>query len=187
MGEDYFIWEENEMSKFELQTERLYLRTITEADAAIIRETSKDEFATVEDVLDWIRWMKKVNEKGRLIIMFYIWLANTEECIGRVYIHSKPELDGEVEIGYSLSEQYRRHGYMIEAAKTVVQFAFEQAGQDVLVAIVKPENIASRRVIEKLGFSKHGTRVVPDENGVSCDFDYFRLYRTDYTNGRKMK
>ena len=48
------------------------------------------------------------------------------------------------------------------------------------MAIVKPESIASRRVIEKLGFSNHGIRLVPDENGKMCEFDYFQLHREDW-------
>jgi ribosomal-protein-alanine N-acetyltransferase len=164
----------------ELKTERLFLRTITEADVAIVRDFGKDEFETDEDALKWIRWVKSKNDEGRLIVNFYIWLIRTNQCIGRVYIHSKPELNGEVEIGYGISEEHRNNGYVTEAAKAVVQFAFEEAGQDVLVAIVKPENIASRRVIEKLGFLNQGVRMVPDENGENCEFDYFQLYRNDW-------
>jgi hypothetical protein len=48
------------------------------------------------------------------------------------------------------------------------------------VAIVKPENIASRRVIEKLGFANNGVRTVPDENGKICESDYFQLHREDW-------
>jgi ribosomal-protein-alanine N-acetyltransferase len=164
----------------ELKTERLFLRTITQADVAIIRDFGKEEFKTDEDVLKWISWVQSKNDEGRLIVNFYIWLTRTNQCIGRVYIHSKPELNGEVEIAYGISEEYRNNGYATEAAKAVVQFAFEEAGQDVLVAIVKPKNIASRRVIEKLGFIYQSVRMVPDENGVNCDFDYFRLYRSDW-------
>lgn len=164
----------------ELYTERLFLRTITEADVAVVRAFGKDEFATDEDVLDWIRWLKEKNEEDRLITNFYIWLKDTDQCIGRVYIHSKPELNREVEIGYGIYEEYRNKGYVTEAAKAVVRYAFEKAGQNLLVAIVKPENIASRRVIEKLGFSNHGIRTVPDENGETCEFDYFQLHREDW-------
>lgn len=168
----------------ELKTERLFLRTVSEEDVAVIRDFGRDEFRSDEDVLDWLRWVKEKNEEGRLIVNFYIWLAGTNQCIGRVYIHSKPELNGEVEIGYGISEEYRNKGYVTEAAKAVVQFAFEQVGQDVLVAIVKPENVESRRVIEKLGFSKCGVRMVPDENNQVCEFEYFRLYRSEYGRGR---
>ena len=164
----------------EMKTERLYLRTLTEADANIVRDFNKGEFKTEEAALEWIRWVKNKNDEGRLIVNFYIWIAQTNQYIGRVYIHSKPELGGEVEIGYGISEEHRNKGYATEAAEAIVQFAFKKAGQDVLVAIVKPENIASRRVIEKLGFTKHGVRRVPDENGIDCEFDYFRLCRNDW-------
>lgn len=164
----------------EMKTERLFLRTITQADADTVRDISKGEFATKEAALQWIRWVERKNDEGRLIVNFYVWLTQVNQCIGRVYIHSKPELNGEVEIGYGISEEYRNNGYATEAAKAVVQFAFEKAGQDVLVAIVKPENIASRNVIEKLGFKCHGVRTVPDENGKECVFDYFHLYRNDW-------
>lgn len=89
-----------------------------------------------------------------------------------------------MEIGYGISGEYRNNGYVTEAAKAVVRFAFEQAGLDVLVAIVKPENVESRRVVEKLGFSECGIRMVPDENDQICEFDYFRLYRTENGKGR---
>lgn len=38
----------------ELYTERLFLRTITEEDAEIVRAFGKDEFASDEDVRNWI-------------------------------------------------------------------------------------------------------------------------------------
>ena len=80
----------------ELYTERLFLRTITEEDAEIVRAFGKDEFASDEDARNWIRWIKAKNEEGRLIVNFYIWLKDSNQCIGRVYIKSKPELNLEV-------------------------------------------------------------------------------------------
>ena len=168
----------------EMKTERLFLRTVTEADVDMLRK-NKDEFPSDEAVIEWLRWVNEKNAEGRLIVNFYIWLTQTNECIGRVYVHSKPELDGEVEIGYGIADEYRCNGYATEAAKAIVQFAFEKAGPDILVAIIKPENIASRRVIEKLGFKNCGIRTVPDENEVICEFDYFRLYRNDWRNDKR--
>ena len=159
----------------EMKTERLFLRTPTEADTEVVRNFGKEEFETEESALAYIRWLHNKAYENRLVFCFYIWLTQTNQCVGRVYLHSKPELNGEVEIGYGIAEEYRNNGYATEAAKAAVRYAFEEAGQDVLVAIVKPENIASRRVVEKLGFTKHSVRRVADENGVDCDFDYFRL------------
>jgi ribosomal-protein-alanine N-acetyltransferase len=56
-----------------------------------------------------------------------------------------------------------------------MRFAFDEAGQKELSAIIKSENIASRRVIEKLGFTYQGVRMVFD-NGEDVEFDYFKLY-----------
>ena len=161
----------------EITTARLLLRTLTESDAAIVRRIGEGEFETDEAALEWIRWVNSKTEPGKPRVMFYIWLTQTGQCIGRVYFHSKPELDGEVEIGYGITEEYRNQGYVTEAATAAVQFAFEQAGQMVLSAIIMSENISSRRVIEKLGFSYEGVRMVWD-NGEKCEFDYFKLYNS---------
>jgi ribosomal-protein-alanine N-acetyltransferase len=164
----------------EIKTERLFLRTITESDSMIVRDldVTKGEFETEADALEWIRWVKKTNDEGRLIVNFYIWLAESNQCIGRVYIHSEPELNGDVEIGYGINEDCRNRGYATEAAKAVVKFAFEEAGSLALSAIVKSDNISSRRVIEKLGFTYLGIRAVLDE-GENVDFDYFKLLRIE--------
>ena len=155
----------------EIKTERLFLRTLTEDDAALVKKNN-DEFETEEAALEWIRGMRHA-------VMFYIWIAETNELIGRVYIHSKYDLNGEVEIGYGINENHRNKGYATEAAKAIVQFAFEQAEQEELVATISAENIASRRVIEKLGFTYCGVRTVFD-NDEYREFEYFKLLRSEF-------
>ncbi|MCK5519411.1 MAG: GNAT family N-acetyltransferase, partial [Alphaproteobacteria bacterium] len=81
-----------------------------------------------------------------------------------------------------IADEHQNKGYATEAAKAIIWWAFEKAGQDVLSVIVKPENRASRRVIEKLGFVYVDTRTLP-YNGEDCAFDYFRFYHTDYFQG----
>ena len=173
-------WKKIQAPHVEIETSRLILRPLTEADVATVRLINGDEHKTDEAAIEFIRWQ---SNPGRLLIQFYIWLRQTNQCIGRVYIHAKPEINNEVEIGYGITEQHRNQGYATEAAKAAVWYAFEQAGQEVLSAIVKPENTASRRVIEKLGFISGGVRTVLDDDGEYFDFDYFRLYHTDYLPG----
>ena len=172
-GEDTRVYESDTLR---IETTRLILRSLTEADVATVRLINADEYKTDEAAVEFIRWQ---NNPGRLLINFYIWLRQTDQCIGRVYIHAKPEINNEVEIGYSILEEYRNQGYATEAAKAAVWHAFERAGLDVLSAIVKPKNIASNRVIENLGFISGGKRTVFDD-GQYREFDYFRLYHTDY-------
>lgn len=57
----------------------------------------------------------------------------------------------ETELGYRISQSFGGQGLAIEAAKTALNYGFYELKLPRIVAIVEPENIASVRVIEKLG------------------------------------
>jgi RimJ/RimL family protein N-acetyltransferase len=59
----------------------------------------------------------------------------------------------EVEVAYLLDKAFWGKGLASEAAQASLQFGFENFELESIVAIVHPENIASQRVIEKLGMS----------------------------------
>jgi RimJ/RimL family protein N-acetyltransferase len=54
-------------------------------------------------------------------------------------------------VGWSLDEAFWGQGYMTEAMRPLVAFGFESAGFASIVAYCFTANIASRRVMEKLG------------------------------------
>lgn len=60
----------------------------------------------------------------------------------------KPE---DVEIFYGLSNEYWGQGLATEAAKAMLHYGFDIIGLKRIIAVVKPDNIASRKVIEKIG------------------------------------
>ncbi len=64
------------------------------------------------------------------------------------------ELPGssEVELGYRLLEEYWGRGYATEASREVLRYGFEQLQLPKIVAVALEPNIASTRVMEKLGF-----------------------------------
>lgn len=55
-------------------------------------------------------------------------------------------------ISFALSADYWGKGYMTEAVKRVVKYAFEEMNIDLLSVFHYPHNIRSKRVIEKCGF-----------------------------------
>lgn len=57
----------------------------------------------------------------------------------------------EVELGYVLDKLYWGRGLATEAARASLRYGFEVANLDRIVAIARPENVASRRVMEKVG------------------------------------
>lgn len=164
----------------EIGTERLLLRTPLETDAAIVKTFGGGEFKNNRHARKWIRGVHKSIGR-KTLFMFYIWLAETGQHLGRVYIYSKPEIDYEFEVAYGIYEEHRCKGYATEAARAAIRFAFGQGGREELCAIVKPENAASQRVIAKLGFTRCGTRMVLCDDGENCELDYFRLYRQNET------
>ena len=59
----------------------------------------------------------------------------------------------EVELLYSLARAYWSKNITTKAAKAAVSWGFEVAKLERIIAMVLPKNHASKRVIEKLGFS----------------------------------
>ncbi len=128
--------------------------------------------------LSWIHWL---NEKFNIIEPF-IALAIEHKvkgvCIGVVGVHLKEELDNEVEILYGVSDIYQNKGYATEASKALIKWVFNNTELKVLTAIVKPENIPSKTVIEKLGFEYEDTRVIPYD-GHMRKFNYYKLHNNN--------
>ncbi len=61
-----------------------------------------------------------------------------------------------VEIGYALGQQYWGQGYATEAGQQALRFGFETANLDEIVAVAFPQNVASLRVMAKLGMRSIG-------------------------------
>jgi len=75
--------------------------------------------------------------------------------LGECGLTRLPEFD-EIEIGYMLAPQHWGQGYAFEAATAVTRYAFEQLKLDRLIALTRPENERSIRVLEKLGMQRVG-------------------------------
>jgi len=58
-----------------------------------------------------------------------------------------------VEIGWRLSAECWGQGYATEGARAALRFGFESLGLDEIVSFTVPDNIRSRRVMEKLGLT----------------------------------
>jgi len=59
-------------------------------------------------------------------------------------------------IGYWAGQQFTGQGYITAAVRAVVRFAFEDLDLHRVEAACQPDNMASRRVLEKAGFSHEG-------------------------------
>jgi len=67
-----------------------------------------------------------------------------------------------VEVGWRLGSAWRERGYATEAGAAWVEWGFETLGLDRIVSIFEPANVASGRVMKKLGFDLDMVTVHPN-------------------------
>lgn len=87
-------------------------------------------------------------------------------------------------ISYSLSEEYWGKGYMTEAVKRVIKYAFEEMNIDLLTAFHFPDNTRSKGVILKCGFQyevtiSQGSKIY---NGEVFDSVCYSILKSDYNS-----
>jgi RimJ/RimL family protein N-acetyltransferase len=66
-----------------------------------------------------------------------------------------------VEADWLLARDRWGRGYATEAAGAVLDHGFREIGLDRIIACVYPDNVASIRVAERLGFTRYTTEIVP--------------------------
>ena len=142
-----------------IETERLMLRRMTMDDEDALLTVLGDPLAmkyypaafSREDVRAWIeRWVASYAENG--YGLYAMTLKSTGEVIGDCG-HAKQDVEGvtEIEIGYHVLRALQGKGYATEAARACVEYGFAKLGAKKLISLIRPENLPSRRVAEKMG------------------------------------
>ena len=90
------------------------------------------------------------NDKAFHIQYWPIFELSTSKFIGCCGL--RPHGDDEYEIGCHLRPEYWGQGYAMEAANSVIQYAFTTLNAKALFAGHNPNNIASKKLLKKLGF-----------------------------------
>ena len=88
---------------------------------------------------------------------FGLWMvrdAASGEMVGRGGLqHTVVEGAGEIEVGWAIVPERWGQGLATELARAAVEVAAEPLHVPAIVAFTLPDNIASRRVMEKAGFT----------------------------------
>lgn len=83
-----------------------------------------------------------------------LWLIAKEgTAIGGIYFKGCPS-DGVVEIGYGQNKKYEGKGYMSEAVKAFLRFAF-LSGAERVIAETEKNNVKSQNVLKRCGFAPY--------------------------------
>ena len=125
-----------------------------------------------QDNLDNFDFSKYLDKDG----IFAIRLKENKKLIG---ILTKYKVDGTtIEIGYGLGSSYWNKGYSTEAVKAFIDYLFDKEDFEVILASFFTNNLASKRVMEKVGMTY--SHIVYNELeylGISRDLIYYKIER----------
>jgi RimJ/RimL family protein N-acetyltransferase len=147
-----------------IETERLILRLRDERDAAWYRELvgeRGEDMPTLEEAASRLARFRE-STTGLGIGALAICRRAEGDVIGYcALVVGRCSLD-EPEIAYELLRRFHGCGYATEAAQALVAAA-AATGRHRLWSTVAPGNVASLRVLEKIGF--HRDRIVTGDRG----------------------
>ncbi len=139
-------------------------------DKEMYTYTPDKPWESIDDANEFIKlvlWLYDLNHRT-----FRHFFAITEKLNGKIvgfcgvggiaYDRTKNE------VFYSIGKTYWRKGYATEAAEAMLKYAFSQLNLGEIIGAVHPDNIASKRVMEKIGMKRAGVI-----SGLITEFDHF--------------
>lgn len=142
-----------------LTTERLILRPANIKDAEEyskigISTYSSGKINTLEKARKYIKNFIKDEDSIEILIL----LKENKEPIGHIELcHMSWWNNTAIEICYHLKKEHWGKGYATEASRKIIDFCFKKLKFRKIYADTDPNNLASQRVLEKLGFKLEGT------------------------------
>ena len=142
-----------------LETERLIIRKFTPEDLPALIELRADpevnkflggtKFQNAEAISKRFQFYLECYDKFGFGVCAIVWKETGKMCgwSGLMPL----EDTGEIEVGYGMAREFWGKGIGFECARAWLEYGFEKAGLDRIVAIALPENTASWRIMEKLG------------------------------------
>ncbi len=142
-----------------LETARLIIRPMQEKDLSSIHEILSDKETMtyfVEGTYSLDKVKEILNRNNKETRHFTVMLKGSYRVIGKLSFH-KWGMKDTYEIGWIFSKNATQQGYATEAAKSMLNYGFNELNLHRIIATCQPENIASKRVCEKLNMRLEGT------------------------------
>lgn len=172
-----------------LETPRLLLRQILTSDAQamydwqqdpqVMRFLGRDPDRTLADATTRIDLITR-NLRDEEGIMWGLVRRDTGTFIGTAGLWRWVKANRYAEIGYQMASAHWGQGLMTEALRPVVRFGFQRMDLHRIEANTDPDNLASSRILQKLGFQQEARlRENWLYNGVFTDSAIYGLLRRE--------
>lgn len=176
-----------------IETERLLLRRFVRTDCSdMLRYWVADKrvqpsygepvYSTVEEVNGLLdKYISSYDDN-----FYYRWAViekKSDCCIGQIAFFLIDRKNHFAEIEYCIGVDFQRRGYATEATKAVIKFGFERSEFHKVQICCRANNLPSKRVIEKSGFTYEGSlRDYFFIEGQYYDRLYYSILRDEYYN-----
>lgn len=150
-------------------TDRLLIREPRVGEGRAVNEAVAESFAALSQWMPWCRTMPSVEDSegftresaakfiDRRDVPLRVWSRDGTRLIGSSGLHPQPGEPRKFEIGYWIRTSEAGKGSMTEAVRAIAAFGFEKLDAKRIVIRCDIDNVASRRVAEKSGFTLDGT------------------------------
>lgn len=149
-----------------LETERTIVREMTVEDVDSLYEIYKEPSITkytdnlFQDKEEEKAYTREYIETIYYFLEFGVWIVqdkqNPDVIIGRAGLSMREGFE-EPELGYIIAVPYQKKGYATEVCMAIIRYAKEQLAFKKLRIVMSKDNIASRRLCAKLGFTPAGS------------------------------
>jgi [ribosomal protein S5]-alanine N-acetyltransferase len=176
------------------RTQRLTLRPIEESDLADLFLVNRDPEVTrylpyppwksMDDANAWLE-RTKTRFADKAAAQFAIRIEGDNSApaltVGNALLFNFSVDHDVAEVGYVIGREHWGQGYVAEAMRPIVAYAFEKLSCHRLQAKLDAMNHASARVLEKLGFAYEGTlREDFAKDGIRSDTAFYGLLRREW-------
>lgn len=169
------------MSKYiSFETDRLILKPTDETDDSFILELlntpkwikniGNRDVHTLEDAQNYIKQRITGDFEKKGYGNYLVIRKSDGAKLGSCGLYDRKGLEG-IDIGFAFLPQHERKGYAFESALRIRDAAFQEFDIPKLCAITTKENVASQRLLEKLGLNFIKIVNLPDD-----DLMYYELY-----------
>jgi RimJ/RimL family protein N-acetyltransferase len=173
-----------------LQTERLILRKVQPedlddlheiySDPEVVRYVSCELDSSKADTKKWLDWRLN-NAKEGIPVPWAVVRKDTNEMIALAGFCGLDAKNAAAELMINVKRVHWNQGYAKEVLKTIFQYGFESMGLNRIFSMIHPDNEASIRLHEKLGFLRIG--MIPEckyYRGYFRDRIIFTLQKSSY-------
>jgi ribosomal-protein-alanine N-acetyltransferase len=173
-----------------LETDRLLLRRLQAhdvddifeyaSDPEVAKYTSWAAHATIQDSDKFLDYVLELYEKGD-VAPWGVMYKPKAKLVGTCGFLDWYLPASWAEIGYALSREYWGRGLMTEAVRAVIAFGFRAMQLNRVQGRCEVENIASIRVMEKVGMKREGVlREHEYAKGRYLDIAIYSILRGEY-------